>query len=101
MYSEPLRCTGVLLYWWKVNKATRSWKPIVDALMKIGLLDLAHNARDHFTSPSASAVESLEESTSNGLYCTLCNHYHLVDHSIDDVPSKYQYRIIIISKAQI
>ena len=86
--SEPLRCTRVLLHW-RVNNFTASWQPIADALVKIGLSDLAHKVCDHFTPPSASAVEPLEESAPNGVYCKLCDQYHLVDHSINDVPSKY------------
>ena len=72
-----------------VNNFTASWQPIADALVKIGLSDLAHKVRDHFTPPSPVAVEPLEESAPNGVYCKLCNQYHLVDHSINNVPSKY------------
>ena len=83
--NEPLHCTRVLLHW-RVNNSTASWQPIADALVKIGLSDLAHKVHDHFTLPSATAVEPLDKSAPNGV---LCDQYHLVDHSINDVPSKY------------
>ena len=64
-YDEALRYIGVIEYW-RFNNPTESWQPIADALVKIGLSDLAQKVHDHFTPPSASAV-----------------------NSINDVPSKY------------
>ena len=62
-YSEALRYIGVIEYW-RFNNPTESWQPIVDALVKIGLSDLAHKVCDHFTPPSASAVNSINDVTS-------------------------------------
>ena len=65
-FDEALYYVGVLQYWRAINNTTESWQPIADAFVKIGLSDLGQKVRDHFTPPSVSAV-----------------------NSINDVPSKY------------
>ena len=65
--SNIQRTRKVILYWRSVNK-TESYEPLAAALAKVKLSWLAHRLQDHF---------SPKHESPTGVYCSLCEEYHL------------------------
>ncbi|XP_019853891.1 PREDICTED: uncharacterized protein LOC109583131 [Amphimedon queenslandica] len=80
---QPIR--KVIIQWRDQNRS-ESWEPLAAALVKIGFEDLAHRVKDHFESPSTPEPEPEDkEDHYKGVYCKLCNKYHL---NFEDIQHK-------------
>ena len=99
---DPIQRTRKVIIHWRDQNRLESWEPLAAALAKIGLKDLAHRVKDHFDSPSALESEpEVKEDHYKGVYCNLCEDYHLKPESIQqEVPSNscftLLYKLIVL-----
>ena len=87
--TSPVQCTRrVILHWRNVNRS-ETWEPLAKALAKIDLHDLAHKLKDHFDPPSEPEPVATLAECWKGIYCRLCDEYHLkFDNIKQHLPSK-------------
>ena len=85
-YHESLQRTRNMLLHWKVNNKSASWEPLIKALRKIGLTEVALDVEHQFT-PHEKPQTPVEV---DGIYCSLCDKYHGINsyHSQDVIPRK-------------
>ena len=72
-YHESLRCTREVLYLWRVNNSKEPLDPLVNALCKIGLIDMAVHIKYHFINPEQQSQEELYR-----VYHHLYDKYHVI-----------------------
>ena len=84
---QPIR--KVIIQWRDQNRS-ESWEPLAAVLAKIGFEDLVHRIKNHFESPPALEPEPEDkEDHYKGIYCKLCERYHLNFEDIQHkIPSK-------------
>ena len=58
-YCESFRCTREVLLLWRDNNLKEPLDPLVDALCKIGLIDMAVHIKYHFINPEQQSQEEL------------------------------------------
>ncbi|XP_019854556.1 PREDICTED: uncharacterized protein LOC100633393 isoform X4 [Amphimedon queenslandica] len=76
------RTRKVIIHWRNENRS-ESWEPLAVALAKIGFKDLAHRVKDYFESPPVPEPEPEDkEDHYKGVYCSLCEEYHLKPEDI-------------------
>ena len=92
---QPIR--KVIIQWRDQNKS-ESWEPLAAALAKIGFETIAHRVKNHFESPSTPESEPEDkEDHFKGVYCKLCDKYHLNFEDIQHkIPSKLAFDICFI-----
>lgn len=82
--TTSVQCTRQAILHWRTKNKTASWKPLAEALVKVGLPDVAHKLRDRF-------VPNKEKSPrKTGQYCSLCKKNHFTIH---DVPGICMYHL--------
>ena len=72
-YYESLQCTREVLLQWKDNNLEKPLDPLVDALCKIGLIDMAVHIKYLFINPEQQSREELY-----GIYHHFYDKYHVV-----------------------
>ena len=71
-YYESLQCTREVLLQWRVNNSEEPLDPLVDALCKISLIDMAVHIKYHFINPEQQSQEELYD-----LYHSGYDKYHV------------------------
>ena len=85
---DPIQRTRKVIIHWRDQNRLESWKPLAVALAKIGFKDLAHRIKNHFDSSSAPEPEPEVKDHFKGVFCSLCDEYHLKPEDIEkEVPS--------------
>ena len=72
-YYESPQCTREVLLQWRVNNFHKPLDPLVDALCKIGLIDMAVHIKYHFINPEQQSQEELYD-----VYHHLYDKYHVI-----------------------
>ena len=70
--SQFLKCTREVLLQWRVNNLNETLDPLVDALCKIGLIDMAVHIKYHFINPEQQSLEELYD-----VYHSRYDKYHV------------------------
>ena len=90
-YCDSLRFTREVLLQWRVNNCKEPLDPLVDALCKIGLIDMAVHIKYHFINPEQQSQEELHR-----VYHHLYDKYHVIpSHTMSS--GKYWWSIRDIS----
>ena len=90
---DPIQRTRKVIIQWRNENRSESWEPLAAALAMIGFEDLAHRVKDHFESPPI-PPEPEDKDHFNGVYCKLCNKYHLNFEDIQhNIRSKLAFQI--------
>ena len=78
-----LHCTRKVLCEWRAkNHCTElPWKPIAEALVKVGLSGLAHEVKDFFTNEQ---MIKMENEKGWKMYCQLCDCTH-IKYTVNDI----------------
>ena len=82
---DPIQCTRKVIIQWRNENRSESWEPLAAALAMIGFEDLALRVKDHFESPPVPP-----ELHFKGVYCKLCNEYHL---NFEDIQHNIQSKL--------
>ena len=72
----------------RISNPTISWEPVV----KTDLSELAHKLQYRVSQFSMCKEIHTHDQMPNGIYCSICDTYHLsnvTEHSVNDVPSKF------------
>ena len=72
-YYESMSCTREVLLQWRVNNLKEPLDPLVDALCKIGLIDMAVHVKYHFINLEQNPQEKLYH-----VYHHLYDKYHVI-----------------------
>ncbi|XP_019854570.1 PREDICTED: uncharacterized protein LOC109583595 isoform X2 [Amphimedon queenslandica] len=100
--TSTIQCTRrTILHWRNKNKTGLnipgyiSWEPLAIALVKVGFPNLAHKIKDHFQAPPEPEFDPCFTTQGyNGIYCSLCDDYHLNFEELKQhVPSSLQFLI--------
>ena len=85
---DPIQRTRKVIIYWRDQKRSESWEPLAIALAKIGFETLAQRVKNHFQS------EPEDKDHFKGVYCKLCDKYHLNFEDIQQkIPSKLAFHI--------
>ena len=76
-YYESLQCTREVLLLWRLNNFDKPLDPLVDALCKIGLINIAVHIKYHFINPEQQSQEELYR-----VYHHLYDKYHVISSHI-------------------
>ena len=90
-YYESLRCTREVLLLWRDNNLKEALDPLLDALCKIGLIDMAVHIKYHFINPEQQSQKELYS-----LYHHLYDKYHVIPSQTMS-PGKSVYKIFSFS----
>ena len=72
-YCESVRCTREVLLQWRLNKCKEPLDPLVDALCKIGLIDMAVHIKYNFINHEQQSQDELHR-----VYHHLYDKYHVI-----------------------
>ena len=71
--NQYLKCTREALLLWRENNLNESLDSLVDALCKIGLIDMAVHFKYHFINPEQQSLEELYD-----VYHSRYDKYHVI-----------------------